>query len=237
MKVAIVDDELMNRLVIRKIVKGNCPWVDIVVDEELIDNAVASINAARPDVVFLDIRLKNGTGFDIMRELEYKPRVIFTTAYSEYAIKAFKVQAFDYLLKPIDENELIDSLERCRQLMVKAELQEPREEKTVQGFYSYATSSGKTTISFDEINYFEGSGAYTFIITRDDKILLSKNIGEIEKEVPASLFYRTHNSYIVNVKKIKSVDAKRSGQITLMNDDVIPLSQRKAKEFLELLKT
>jgi len=237
MKVAIVDDELINRLVIRKIVRGNCPWVEIVADEELIDNAITSINTTRPDVVFLDIRLKNGTGFDIVRELEYKPRVIFTTAYSEYAIKAFKVQAFDYLLKPIDERELLDSLERCRQQLVKAELQEPREDKAVQGFYSYATTSGKTTVSFDEINYFEGSGAYTFLITRDDKILLSKNIGEIEKEVPGSLFYRTHNSYIVNIKKIKSVDAKRSGQITLMNDHVIPLSQRKTKEFMELLKT
>lgn len=229
MKIAIIDDELHNRLVIRKIIENNCPNLDIVVDEGSIDKAIQEINHKKPDLIFLDIRLKNGTGFDIVERIAWKPKIIFTTAYSEYAIKAFKVHALDYILKPIDDQEIIESIKRF-------EKTQTQKNPAGSNFYSYATNNSKKTISYDEILYFESSGAYTYLVAEQEKILLSKNIGEIEKEFSENKFYRTHNSYLVNLKKIKSIDVKRNGQINLSNGDIIPVSQRKLNDFLELIK-
>lgn len=229
MKIAIIDDELHNRLVIRRIIENNCPQLDIVVDEGIIEKAVKEINAQKPDLIFLDIRLRNGTGFDIVEKLSYNPKIIFTTAYSEYAIKAFKVHAVDYLLKPIDERELTDSVAKLEKLL--AAKQQP-----ASNLYTYALNGEKKTIGYEEIFYFESSGAHTYLATATDRILLTKNIGEVEKELTGSRFYRTHHSYIVNLKKIRSIDVKRNGQINLMNDDVIPVSQRRLSDFLDLIK-
>jgi two-component system LytT family response regulator len=229
MKIAIIDDELHNRLVIRRIIEHNCPQLDIVVDEGIIEKAVEEINAQKPDLIFLDIRLKNGTGFDIVEKLTYTPKIVFTTAYSEYAMKAFKVHAVDYLLKPIDERELTDSVTKLEKLL--AAKQQP-----ASNVYAYALNGEKKTIDYDEIFYFESSGTHTYMATATERVLLPKNIGEVEKELSGTKFYRTHHSYIVNLKKIRSIDVKRNGQINLMNDDAIPVSQRRLSDFLDLIK-
>jgi two-component system LytT family response regulator len=229
MKIAIIDDELHNRRVIRRIIENNCPQLDIVVDEGMIEKAVEEINAQKPDLIFLDIRLKNGTGFDIVEKLSYTPKIVFTTAYSEYAIKAFKVHAVDYLLKPIDERELTDSVAKLEKLL--AARQQP-----ASNLYTYALNGEKKIIGYDEIFYFESSATHTYMVTATDRILLPKNIGEVEKEITGTRFYRTHHSYIVNLKKIRSIDVKRNGQINLMNDEAIPVSQRRLGDFLDLIK-
>lgn len=229
MKIAIIDDELQNRIVIRRIIESNCPHLDIVVDEGIIEKAIQEINAKKPDLVFLDIRLKNGTGFDIVEKLTCKPKIIFTTAYSEYAIKAFKVQVVDYLLKPIDEQELTDSVSKLEKLL---NLKQP----APANLYTYTIDGEKKNISYGEIFYFESSGIHTYMATEKERILLPKNIGEIEKELPASKFYRTHHSYMVNIKKIRSIDVNRNGQINLSNDAIIPVSQRKLSDFLDHIK-
>lgn len=229
MKTAIIDDEPQNRLVLRRIIENNCPQLDIIVDEGSIEKAIEKINAQKPDLVFLDIRLKNGTGFDIVDKLTYKPKIIFTTAYSEYALKAFKVHAVDYLLKPIDEQELTDSVTKLEKLLATKQAQ-------VSNLYSYTANGEKKSIGYDEIFYFESAGTHTYLATEAERILLPKNIGEVEKELTGNKFYRTHHSYIVNLKKIRSIDVKRNGQINLANNQSIPVSQRKISNFLDLIK-
>lgn len=229
MKTAIIDDEPQNRLVIRRIIENNCPQLDIVVDEGSIEKAIEKINAQKPDLVFLDIRLKNGTGFDIVEKLTYNPKIIFTTAYSEYALKAFKVHAVDYLLKPIDERELTDSVAKLEKLLASKQPKASHD-------YVYTINGEKKSISYDEIFYFESSGTHTYLATETERILLSKNIGEIEKELGGNKFYRTHHSYIVNLKKIRSIDVKRNGQINLANNAAIPVSQRRLGDFLGLIR-
>ncbi len=229
MKTAIIDDEPQNRLVIRRIIENNCPQLEIVVDEGSIEKAIEKINAQKPDLVFLDIRLKNGTGFDIVEKLTYKPKIIFTTAYSEYALKAFKVHAVDYLLKPIDEQELIKSVARLEKLLAV----KPPQASHV---YAYTVNGEKKSISYDEVFYFESSGTHTYLATETERILLAKNIGEVEKELTGNKFYRTHHSYIVNLKKIRSIDVKRNGQINLANHAAIPVSQRRLSDFLDLIR-
>ena len=235
MNVGIVDDEQNNRLVIRNIINQNCPTVQITVEEGLIDKAIENLNRFRPELLFLDIELKNGTGFDIIQKLQYNPEIIFTTAYSQYAINAIKVHAFDYILKPINDNELIASLFSVKE-KIKKNTQVETREHSVRKFYLINTNEGKQTLNYNHILYFEGAGAYTYCVTPYKRIIFSKNIGEVEKEIPQEVFFRTHNSFIVNLNKIKHIETKRSGHITMDNDDVLPISQRKIKTFLELFK-
>lgn len=236
MNVGIVDDEQNNRQVIRNIINRNCPTVQITVEEGLIETAIKNLNKHKPELLFLDIELKNGTGFDIIQKLDYKPEIIFTTAYSQYAINAIKVHAFDYILKPINDNELINSLFAVKEkIKANAPLPEIRELSS-RKFYIINTNDGKQTLNHNHILYFEGAGAYTYCVTPLKRTIFSKNIGEVEKELPQELFYRTHNSFIVNLNKIKHIETRRSGHITMDNDDILPISQRKIKTFLELFK-
>lgn len=232
MTVAIIDDEVNNRSVIKSILNANCPFVEIVVEDGLINESIRKINLSRPELIFLDIELKNGTGFDIIKGLNYEPEIIFTTAYSQYAIDAIKVSAFDYILKPINDQELIDSVVR---FMAKKE-QAVNASNSASGFFSFATSEGKQSFNYNQIFYFESSGSYTYCVTDNKKIIFSKNIGEVEKEIPSSVFFRTHHSYIVNLYKIEKVKITRGGQINLSNGDFIPVSQRKTTQFIKLMK-
>ncbi len=235
MTVAIIDDEINNRLVIRNILHSSCPFADIVVEEGLIDVSIQKINLLKPELIFLDIELKNGTGFDIIKKLDYNTEIIFTTAYSQYAIDAIKVRAFDYILKPINEDELIEAVGRF--ITKKEEAKNLINSSGISGgFFSFATSEGKQSINYNQIFYFESSGSYTFCVTDTKKIIFSKNIGEVEKEIPASIFFRTHHSFIVNLYKIEKVKITRGGQISLFNGDFIPVSQRKTMQFIKLMK-
>lgn len=186
MTVGIIDDEISNRALIRSILRAYAPNEKILVDEGRIDTAVIELNKMKPEVVFLDIELRNGTGFDILKQIEYNPEVIFTTAYSQYAIDAIKVRAFDYLLKPINETELIESLNKCRnQLEQKRSASAPMQ---LEGFFSIATNEGRVSLGYKDIFYFESSGSYTYCATQSKKMIFSKNIGEVEKEIDKRIF-------------------------------------------------
>lgn len=239
MTIGIIDDEVHNRLVLRNIITSHFKNTStkIIVDEGLIEIAIEKINSKQPDLIFLDIQLKNGTGFDIIEKLKYSPIIILTTAYSQYAIKAIKKNVFDYLLKPINEKELIESIERTQEKTNELLLYQANNTNASDGFYNYSTSAGKFSINLNEIYYFESAGSYSFMATAHKKIILSKNIGEIEKEINSDLFFRTHSGFIVNMSVIKTVESKRNGEVILLNNIKIPVSQRRVKEFLSQLKS
>ncbi len=232
MTIAIIDDEPINRLVLKKIITEKCKDKKIIIEDGIIESSISKINELKPDILLLDIELKNGTGFDILNELNYNPEVIFTTAYEKYALQAIKAHAADYILKPIEENELYQALVRCANKI-------KQQTKTAQSndlFFEISTNEGKSYINVNDILCFEGSGSYTYLTTKDEKILISKNIGDIESELEKTVFFRTHNSFIINMKHIKGFEIKRSGIITLNNEQIIPVSQRKKKDFIDILK-
>jgi two-component system LytT family response regulator len=234
MKVGVIDDEIPNRRVIIDILKAFCPYAIVVAEEGSVAGSITILNKEQPEVVFLDIELKNGTGFDVINGLNYKPEIIFTTAYSQYAINAIKVRAFDYLLKPINEDELIASLEKC-----KAQLEQPEtkiEATADQVFFHLSTLEGRQAIRYQDIFYFEGSGSYTYCVTENGRELFSRNLGEVEKEIKSQQFFRTHHSYIVNVSKISKIVLRRNGQVFLVNGVAIPVAQRKIKDFKHALE-
>lgn len=235
MKIGIIDDEVHNRLIIKKIIEKRFPLILIVVEEGIVERAIEKINNEKPDLVFLDIKLKNGTGFEVIDGLNYTPKIIFTTAYGEFAIQAIKIKAFDYLLKPIDDNELVASVKQVEKIEIESRVQAQRDPEIGMDFYYYATKAGKMSVRKSDILFFESSGAYTYIVAENQKVLISKSIGEIEQELRESIFFRTHNSFMVNITKIKKIDIKRGGFVTLKNDHVVPIAQRKVKDFVNLL--
>lgn len=226
MTIAIIDDEPINRLVLKKIIAKRCQDKKIILEDGIVESTILKINALQPDIVLLDIELKNGTGFDVLKNLNYNPQIIFTTAYEKYAIQAIKAKASDYILKPIDEEELIAALISCKNKIEKLKLEAKPQPKR---FFSYSTNEESKSLETDEILYFEGAGSYVYCITKNDKILISKNIGEIEKNLDSQSFVRCHQSYIVNLKHIKTFDKKRTGNLYLINGEGIPVSQRKVK--------
>lgn len=229
MNIAIIDDELHNRMVLRRILENNCPQLRITVDEGSIETSIEALNRQKPELVFLDIRLRNGTGFDIVEKLNYKPKIIFTTAYSEYVLKAFKVQALDYLLKPIDEAELIKAV-------AKAERSSASRSGSNNLIYHYKSDGEQRSISFDDILYFETEGSQSWIVTESHRLTIASSMEQIEKELPESRFYRTHKDYIINLKKIKSIDVRRESRVNLANDSSIPVASQNLSSLLNIIK-
>jgi two-component system LytT family response regulator len=232
MRIGIIDDEVFNRLVLKKIITENCPFASIVVEDGSIESSISKINQHKPSVLLLDVEIKNGTSFDIIRGLNYTPIIIFTTAYEKYALQAIKSHAADYILKPINELELLTALTKCREKIITDSLIENQHAQT---FFTYSTNDEKKTILSSEILYFEGSGAYVFCVTQTEKILLSKNIGEIEKTLEEKHFIRCHQSFIVNLTHVVRFNQKRNGNLVLNNALEIPVSQRKMKFVLTSL--
>lgn len=232
MRIGIIDDEVFNRLVLKKIITENCPFASIVIEDGSIESSISKINQHKPSVLLLDVEIKNGTSFDIIRGLNYTPIIIFTTAYEKYALQAIKSHAADYILKPINELELLTALTKCHEKIITDSLIENQHTQT---FFTYSTNDEKKTILSSEILYFEGSGAYVFCVTQTEKILLSKNIGEIEKTLEEKHFIRCHQSFIVNLTHVVRFNQKRNGNLVLNNALEIPVSQRKMKFVLTSL--
>jgi two-component system LytT family response regulator len=191
-----------------------------------VDEAVRQINLLRPELLFLDIHIKGGTGFDVLSKVIEKTfEVIFITAHSNYTLQALRSQALDYILKPINKNEFIDAVERVSKLQSNSKKEIPS-----STFLSIYTSAGLEFIKFDSIVFLEADGAYTTIHTQDNHIVSTKNIGEYEAILPA-IFYRCHHSFIINLNQIKKFTKGRSGVLIMNNDHRVAVSQRKMKEF------
>jgi two-component system LytT family response regulator len=242
MKSVIVDD---NELAIRSLeglLKHFCAQVTVSGRAQTIKNAVALINELKPEIVFLDVEMNNETGFDLFSFFP-KPEfiVVFTTSHEKYAVKAFKTDCFDYLVKPIDAAELVNSINRIeKELSNLLNLQ--RNQVTLGNSEQKGTESKKIAFisnkgySFvDEANvvYFNADGKYTKILTDKKEIFTSsKNIGEIEPTLSDN-FFRCHKSWIINLKYVSSFN-KDSDQVILLDGVKIDVSSRKKEEFLKL---
>lgn len=174
------------------------------------------------DLVFLDIKLENENGFDL---LNYFPdrnfEIIFVTAHDQYALKAIQQEAAYYVLKPIEDEELVKGVN-----MVIGRIQESK--RKVSRSIMIQSDSSSLRVYFSDIVYIQADGAYSHIHLLNKKIVTSKNIGYYEGLLPDETFVRTHNSFIVNVNHIKQISKSRSPEIILLNEKTIPVSQRKA---------
>lgn len=237
----IVDDELKSRESLQILLEDFCNNVKVLALCQNVAEAIKAIETHQPDVVFLDIQMQRETGFDLLTKIgSINFEVIFTTAYSEYAIKAFKFSAIDYLLKPIDIEELKKSIEKVENKLVgnfslRLEQLIQNLKPTTNQNYKLAlpTSDGLIFIKIEDIIYCEASSNYTLIFTNDEKKhLVSRTLKEYEDLLSDHNFFRIHNSFLINLNCIKKYVRGEGGYVTMSNDVSLDVSKRKKESFL-----
>ena len=243
-KAIIIDDEIFARESLVKVINQYCPEVSILGIGENVAEAIELIYRYSPDIVFLDIEMPNGNGFTLFDKIK-NPHfdTIFTTAYEEFAIKAFRVSALDYLTKPIDFRQLQDSIERYKRKQ-KVELKEQRMELLIENLTNRPTEfskivlpdyEGYTMVKIADILYCKADGSYTEVhLLNGKKITTSKLLKVVEELLPEQTFYRTHKSYLVNLNLIKRYN-KNDHQVLMENNVALDVSDRNKKEFIERL--
>src|SRR5688572_3299056 len=241
LKALIVDDEPKARENLQILLHDFVEGVEAVGLCENIAEATEAVRAHAPDVVFLDIQLQRETGFDLLTRLkEINFEVIFTTAYSEYAIKAFKFSAIDYLLKPIDIEELkraVAKVEKRKDDTIGSRLNELMNNLKTNSVENYKlalpTSDGLVFIKMLDIIYCEASSNYTEITLADGKkYVVSRTLKEYEDLLEGYNFYRIHNSYLINLNAIKKYVRGDGGYVVMSDDKSLDVSKRKKDGFL-----
>lgn len=239
----IIDDEKRSREVLRSLLETFCQQVRIVAEADSVASGISVINAQNPDIVFLDIEMRSGTGFDLLRQLDdIDFEVIFTTAFSEYAIKAIRHGAVDYLLKPIDIEDLKTAVKNT---IVKRE--KDRNNSSINELLrslknerkrriSLSTAEGVLYVNVEEIIRCEASGAYTtFFLKTGNKIITSKNLKEYEIQLSDYNFFRVHHSHIVNMAEIRMY-IKSDSMIELTDGSRVSVSNQKKDVFLQRMR-
>ncbi len=236
----IVDDEERVRCVIRSILESFCPHVYVAGEAGSVDTGHTLIIEKQPDLVFLDIELSGGSGFNLLERLEEKPfKTIFITAYNQYAIQAIRMSALDYILKPVNSTELIAAVERFDK--------HKNELSNIEALFKNLRSSSRpdkiAIPSVDKIRYMdidkiircESDGTYTFIVTEEEKITSTKPLKEYEYLLENKGFFRIHKSHLVNLDKVKEYFKKGRSAILLKNGEVLDVSKRKRTTFLQIM--
>ena len=245
LKAIIVDDELHSLQTTELLVKKYCPKIEIIGLAESAEKGIQLIDKLKPNIVFLDIAMPVMNGFEMLQHITYKSfEIIFTTAYDEYAIKAFKVNAIDYLLKPIDTKELIQAAKKVTKKIEKSE-QYNKIDKLLNTMGQPDIKNKKVALSidgkikmipFDSIIYCEAESNYTFIyLTQSKRVILSKTLKEVEKILNNPGFFRVQNSYLVNLDHIKEYIRGEGGDLIMSNGDEVRVSRKKKEELMKLL--
>ena len=242
-KAILIDDEAKARRILEALLKEYCTDVEIVATAADVPSGVIAINQHKPDVLFLDVEMPGYTGFqllDFFRDIDFD--IVFTTAHSDYAVQAFRVSAIDFLLKPIQISELIAAVDK-----VKAKQGQNKERLSVlkENFKDNAVkklalpvAEGLLFADTDTLTHLEADGAYTHFHFDDGrKVVVSKKIKEFEEALTQqSNFFRTHRSFIVNLKKIKQYVKQEGGYVLLENDIQVPLARERKDEFLQVIE-
>lgn len=232
----IVDDEMDAATALRLLLEKTCDNVKITGICLSVVEAIKFINKEQIDILFLDIEMPGGDGFDLLEILKNKmPYVIFTTAHHEYAIKAIKYGARDYLLKPLDPDELVAAIQKASEHLNKNE----KNSIPSASLSSLAVRTNKEILFLnkEDILYIRADGRYSEIVCKSDRRYnICKNIGELEAELGGDSFFRVHKSYLINCKHILKINSNDGGFIEMCDQKEIEISRRKKAEFLHFLK-
>ena len=246
LKAIIIDDEESARETLEGLIKKFIGEVDIVAQVESVDAGVQAIKKYLPDVVFLDIQMPLGSGFELFDKLpEIDFEVIFTTAHDQYAIKAIKFSALDYLLKPINPTELREAVEKVRQRKEKGTspknmdvfVENIKDLSSQFNRIVLPASEGLIVVTVKEIVRCEGEKNYTtFYLLDGKKIVISKTLKEYENLLADFNFFRIFQSHLINLGYIKKYLKGRGGEVEMADGTVLPVSREKKKELLDKLR-
>jgi len=234
----IIDDEKLARDLLREFLEG-FPQIKVLAECEKGKDAVQAIDTLKPDFIFLDVQMPGMNGFEVLEEIDHDPYVIFTTAYDQYAIKAFEKNAVDYLLKPLDEERFSLAVNRA---ISRKEL----EENNIGELLRSMRTGGRDTydshifvqkseklfnLPVEEIIFLEASGDYTIITTKSDQFVSSSGIGKLEEIMNPDLFIRVHRSTIININYLKEIERHFNGGmiVKMQNGKSFPVGRTYAK--------
>lgn len=245
MKALIIDNEEPIRNALKELLVTLCPQVDPVLEATGVASGLEAIKSYQPDIVFLDVEMDDGTGFELISKLTSVPfELIFITAHNKYAVDAFRLSALDFLLKPFSGAEIVRSVERAgRQIRSKdisRQLQVLQESlgtiKSVDKKIVLRDSESFHFVNVGDIIRCEADGAYTrFHIFGMKEILISKGLKEFEDMLAPFQFIRVHHSHLINLRQVVRFDKADGGALIMANKANVPVSQRKREVLLEAL--
>jgi two-component system LytT family response regulator len=239
----IIDDEKNNIEALKKMLTAYSSKIELIGTAENAEDAYKIIKQDKPQLIFLDIEMPFGNAFDLLEKLmPVDFEVIFFTAFDQYAIKAFKYGALDYLLKPVNVDDLDQAVHKAISRMAEKDINKRldtfltnmRSDDNMPKKIALPTRTGYSFENIDSITHLEASGTYTFLYLTDGrKEIISKVLKEFELLLPSTVFCRVHHSYIVNINYIKKYHKGRGGYIELHNGTPIEVSLRKKPDFLK----
>lgn|SRR5690606_13232642 len=242
MRAIIIDDERLARTELKKLLQ-DFPEVEVIDEAANAQEGIQKIEALRPDLIFLDIQMPGKTGFDMLSELEKSPQVIFTTAYDEYALKAFEVNALDYLLKPVEPKRLADAIQKISQQPVQ-----PREHNIASENFNQSllnehdqvfVKDGERCwfVKLTDIRLFESVGNYAKVFFGTNKPLILKSLNALEERLDEKMFFRANRKHIVNLRMIEKIEPYFNGGLLLelKGGEKIEVSRRQTVKFKEMM--
>lgn len=245
LRTIIIDDENHIRRSLAKMLDTFCPQVKLVASSNGVKSGIKDIQVLKPDLILLDIKMKDGTGFDLLNQLQpIDFKIIFITAYDQYAIKAFRCSAIDYLLKPVDTDELVEAVQKAENLVQKdfnvqmeAFHDNINNENKADKKIILKTLDNVYLIKIKDILYCESQSSYTmFYLFNGKNILVSTTLKEYDDLLKDDGFYRVHKSYLINTSYIERFEKSDGGNVILENNCRIPVASRKREELLAMFE-
>lgn len=246
LKAIIIDDSPQARKLLLMMLEEHANDLEVIAEAEQANQGIELIKKFRPDVIFLDIEMPGKSGIQLAEQLlneNITPAIIFTTAYNDYALKAFRLSAIDYLLKPINENHLEEAIQKLKLMVPKQEEQKLKTfinnfENILPKTISIPTGSEYLFIKIDDILYIKADGSYTHIYINNEKqITVSKNLKYFETALKDyNQFIRVHRSFLVNVFQMKKFDKQNRGQIIMNDGAIIDLARDRREDFFTLIE-
>lgn len=238
-KAIIIDDERLARSELKKLLQIH-PEINVIEEAVNANEGIEKIEHFNPDLIFLDIQMPDKTGFDMLAELETVPKVIFTTAYDEYAFKAFEVNALDYLLKPIEPKRLSDAIQKVQQELEKEKLGLNGNNKgPLTDADQVFVKDGERCwfVKLSEVRLFESVGNYAKVFFSTNKPLVLKSLNALEERLDERIFFRANRKHIINVKWIDKIEPYFNGGllVELKGGEKIEVSRRQTVKFKEMM--
>lgn len=240
MKTLIIDDERLARQELRNLL-GSYDEIEVIGECANADEAREVIEKERPDLIFLDIQMPGETGFDLLETLDFVPKVVFVTAYDEYALKAFKVNALDYVLKPVEDERLAEAIQKVlgesREKAARTSEVENNEMLGLDDQIFLKDGDKCWFVTLRDIRVFESEGNYVRVFFENNKPLILKSLNNLEKRLDEKHFFRINRKFIVNLKEITHIEPWFNGglQVKLKNGETLEVSRRQSAKFKELL--
>jgi len=239
MKALIIDDEKHARENLAGLLERHCPQVDVAAIGTGVQEGLALVEKLNPELVFLDVEMQDGTGFDLLKNLTTITfKVVFVTAHNHFALQAIKWSALDFLLKPVDPEELISAVSRFEKTTgQKDQIDLLLQEKPKREKIALPTSDGLIFVKVKEIVRLEADGCYTHFHTRDKQsLMVSRTMKEYIEMLPEETFFRVHKSHYINLEYLQKYSNRDGGTAILENGDHVPISRTAKDDFVRRIQ-